>query len=230
MIGKPDPVAKMIVKAFVCLKPGYEPSDDLRRDLIAFARRKLGAAVAPREIEFVDSIPHNRSGKIMRRVLKARELRTTGGRSLDDGAGAMSIATTLNREHGLQLLRQMLLVRRFEEKCVELYSATKIRGFLHLYIGEEAVAVGVMQALEPRGRDRRDLPRARSRARPRRLGRVDHGGDVREGRGLLARAGRIDAPVRRRDAVLRRQRDRRRWSAARDRSRRSPTSFRDASA
>jgi pyruvate dehydrogenase E1 component subunit alpha len=56
---------------------------------------------------------------------------------------------TLARDHGLLLLRQMLLVRRFEEKCVELYSATKIRGFLHLYIGEEAVAVGMMQALEP---------------------------------------------------------------------------------
>jgi pyruvate dehydrogenase E1 component alpha subunit len=54
-----------------------------------------------------------------------------------------------DKEHGLELLREMLRVRRFEEKCVELYSATKIRGFLHLYIGEEAVAVGVMQALAP---------------------------------------------------------------------------------
>ena len=53
------------------------------------------------------------------------------------------------REHRLDLLRQMLLIRRFEEKCAELYSATKIRGFLHLYIGEEAVGVGVMQALRP---------------------------------------------------------------------------------
>ena len=61
----------------------------------------------------------------------------------------MSIAPLPDREHGLELLRQMLLVRRFEEKCVELYSATKIRGFLHLYIGEEAVAVGVLQALAP---------------------------------------------------------------------------------
>lgn len=49
--------------------------------------------------------------------------------------------------HGLALLRQMLLIRRFEEKCAELYSATKIRGFLHLYIGEEAVSVGAMAAL-----------------------------------------------------------------------------------
>jgi len=53
----------------------------------------------------------------------------------------------LDREHGRALLRQMLLIRRFEEKCAELYSAGKIRGFLHLYIGEEAIAVGVMQVL-----------------------------------------------------------------------------------
>jgi pyruvate dehydrogenase E1 component alpha subunit len=55
----------------------------------------------------------------------------------------------LDREHGLALLREMLRIRRFEERCAELYGATKIRGFLHLYIGEEAVAVGVMQGLEP---------------------------------------------------------------------------------
>lgn len=55
----------------------------------------------------------------------------------------------LERHHSLFLLHEMLRIRRFEEKCAELYSATKIRGFLHLYIGEEAVAVGAMQALEP---------------------------------------------------------------------------------
>jgi pyruvate dehydrogenase E1 component alpha subunit len=53
----------------------------------------------------------------------------------------------LDRAHALELLREMLRIRRFEEACAELYSAAKIRGFLHLYIGEEAVAVGVMQAL-----------------------------------------------------------------------------------
>jgi len=53
------------------------------------------------------------------------------------------------REHALHLLREMLRIRRFEEKCAELYAAEKIRGFLHLYIGEEAVAVGAMQALAP---------------------------------------------------------------------------------
>ena len=55
----------------------------------------------------------------------------------------------LEREHALRLLRQMVRVRRFEERCAELYSDAKIRGFLHLYIGEEAVAVGAMQALQP---------------------------------------------------------------------------------
>ena len=55
----------------------------------------------------------------------------------------------IDREHALRLLREMILIRRFEEKCAELYSAGKIRGFLHLYIGQEAVAVGAMQALQP---------------------------------------------------------------------------------
>ncbi|HEU4453873.1 MAG TPA: pyruvate dehydrogenase (acetyl-transferring) E1 component subunit alpha [Longimicrobium sp.] len=58
-------------------------------------------------------------------------------------------AARVDREHGLRLLRGMVRVRRFEEKCAELYSAEKIRGFLHLYIGQEAVAVGVMEALGP---------------------------------------------------------------------------------
>jgi pyruvate dehydrogenase E1 component alpha subunit len=57
--------------------------------------------------------------------------------------------TATMRDHGLHLFTQMMRIRRFEERCVELYSATKIRGFLHLYIGEEAVAVGVMEALRP---------------------------------------------------------------------------------
>ncbi len=58
-------------------------------------------------------------------------------------------ARALERDRALHLLREMLRIRRFEEKCAELYSAEQIRGFLHLYVGEEAVAVGVMQALEP---------------------------------------------------------------------------------
>jgi acetyl-CoA synthetase len=74
VIGKPDPVAGEIVKAFLTLKPGHEPSRELEKSILAHARVRLGAAVAPKEIEFVDSVPITRSGKIMRRLLKAREL------------------------------------------------------------------------------------------------------------------------------------------------------------
>jgi acetyl-CoA synthetase len=74
VIGKPDPVAFEIVKAFVALKDGFTASDALAQGLIGFARTRLGAAVAPKEIAFVDSVPRNRAGKIMRRLLKAREL------------------------------------------------------------------------------------------------------------------------------------------------------------
>ena len=74
VIGKPDPVAMEVVKAFVSLHEGSQPSDELRNEIMRFVRGKLAAAVAPREIEFLDSLPKTRSGKIMRRLLKAREL------------------------------------------------------------------------------------------------------------------------------------------------------------
>jgi acetyl-CoA synthetase len=74
VIGKPDPVAGEIVKAFVSLKGAFTSSDELRSDLLGFARKRLGAVVAPKEIDFVASVPKTRSGKIMRRLLKAREL------------------------------------------------------------------------------------------------------------------------------------------------------------
>ncbi len=74
VIGKPDPTAGEVVKAFVALKPGFSASEDLRFDLLGFARKRLGVAVAPREIDFVANVPKTRSGKIMRRLLKAREL------------------------------------------------------------------------------------------------------------------------------------------------------------
>jgi hypothetical protein len=79
VIGKPDPTVGAIVKAFVSLKTGFEPSDALKRDLLAHARRKLGPAVAPREIEILAGLPKTRSGKIMRRLLKARELGLPAG-------------------------------------------------------------------------------------------------------------------------------------------------------
>ena len=74
VIGKPDPVALEIVKAFVSLKAGFTETPELRRALLAHARARLGAVVAPKEIEITASLPKTRSGKIMRRLLKAREL------------------------------------------------------------------------------------------------------------------------------------------------------------
>ena len=74
VIGVPDPMAGEVVKAFVTLNAGYEATDGLRLDLLGFARTRLGAAIAPREIAFDQHLPHTRSGKVMRRLLKAREL------------------------------------------------------------------------------------------------------------------------------------------------------------
>ena len=74
VIGKPDALAGEMVKAFVSLKAGVTASDALRLELLGHARKRLGAAVAPKEIEIVASLPRTRSGKIMRRLLKAREL------------------------------------------------------------------------------------------------------------------------------------------------------------
>lgn len=74
VIGIPDPVAGTTVKAFVALKPGYEPTEDLRKDIHALSRKRLGPAIAPKEIAFRTNLPKTRSGKIMRRLLRAREL------------------------------------------------------------------------------------------------------------------------------------------------------------
>jgi acetyl-CoA synthetase len=74
VIGKPDPMAGEIVKAFIALNPGFTPSEALRRELLGHARKRLGAVVAPKEIDFSPGLPRTRSGKIMRRLLKAREL------------------------------------------------------------------------------------------------------------------------------------------------------------
>jgi acetyl-CoA synthetase len=74
VIGKPDPVAGDVLKAFVVLHAGHGGDEALRRDLMAFARQRLGPAMAPREIAFVDDLPRTRSGKILRRLLRAREL------------------------------------------------------------------------------------------------------------------------------------------------------------
>ncbi len=88
VIGKPDPVVGEVIKAFVSLKQGFEPSEDLRMELLGHARKRLGAAVAPKEIEFRADLPRTRSGKIMRRLLKARELGLPEGdlSTLESGA------------------------------------------------------------------------------------------------------------------------------------------------
>jgi len=74
VIGKPDPVRGQIIKAFVALRDGYQPSEELKEEIRQFVKTRLAAHAAPREIEFKDKLPKTRSGKIMRRVLKAWEL------------------------------------------------------------------------------------------------------------------------------------------------------------
>ncbi|MED3764821.1 acetate--CoA ligase [Ureibacillus terrenus] len=79
VIGKPDPVRGEIIKAFIVLRPGVEPTDELKEDIRQFVKTGLAAHAAPREIEFRDKLPKTRSGKIMRRVLKAWELNLPTG-------------------------------------------------------------------------------------------------------------------------------------------------------
>ena len=74
VIGIPEPTAGEMVKAYVALKRGFEPSEALRKELLGHARSRLGPAVAPKDIAFRQNLPKTRSGKIMRRLLKAREL------------------------------------------------------------------------------------------------------------------------------------------------------------
>jgi acetyl-CoA synthetase len=72
-IGKPDQINMEVVKAFISLKPGFEPSKMLELEIMNFIRKKLSALAMPQEIEFIDKLPKTRSGKIMRRVLRAKE-------------------------------------------------------------------------------------------------------------------------------------------------------------
>lgn len=74
VIGKPDEILGETVKAFVSLKGDYRASAELHDELLGHARRRLGAAVAPKELDILESLPRTRSGKLMRRLLKAREL------------------------------------------------------------------------------------------------------------------------------------------------------------
>jgi len=74
VIGKPDPERGQIIKAFLVLREGFSPSDELKDDIKEFIKHRLSAHAYPREIQFCESVPKTRSGKIMRRLLKAREL------------------------------------------------------------------------------------------------------------------------------------------------------------
>ena len=130
----------------------------------------------------------------------------------------------VERDRVLQLLREMLRIRRFEEKAAELYTLGKIRGFLHLYIGEEAVAVGAMQALTPTTRSWPPIAstatRSRGACRPDALMAEMYG----KANGVQPGPRRLDALLRREPPLLRRQRDRRRRTA----DRRRPGSGRQA--
>lgn len=79
VIGIPDPVRGEIIKAFIALRDGYTPSDELKEDIRQFVKKGLAAHAAPRQIEFRDKLPKTRSGKIMRRVLKSWELNLPTG-------------------------------------------------------------------------------------------------------------------------------------------------------
>jgi acetyl-CoA synthetase len=106
VIGIPDPVMGEKIKAFVALKPGISRDPDnlatLRRDIAGHARKRLGPAVAPREIAFDDNLPKTRSGKIMRRLLRARELGLAEGdlSTLEQPAAAAGDAAPTSAAQG----------------------------------------------------------------------------------------------------------------------------------
>jgi acetyl-CoA synthetase len=100
VIGVPDAVVGEIVKAFVVLKAGVPANDALRRDLRALARKRLGATVAPRDILFRPGLPKTRSGKIMRRLLRARELGLPEGDLSSDEADSATVCHEHDRSGG----------------------------------------------------------------------------------------------------------------------------------
>ena len=237
VIGKPDPVAGEVVKAFVGAQGRLRaergaPARAPRAR--AQAARRGGRAEGDRVRREPAEDPQRQDHAAAAQGARARAARR---RHLDagghlNGGRASSAARSRARRASTRTscCGRCCSSAASRRSAAELYSAGKIRGFLHLYIGEEAVAVGAMQALVARRCDRRDLPRARPRARARHPGRRGDGGDVRQGERLQPRPRRLDAPVRRARAASTAAT---RSSAAGCRSRsgsRSPTSCRDGSA
>ena len=91
VIGKPDPVVGELVKAFVALHPGHTPDEELRLDIVGHARKRLGSVAAPKELTILDDLPKTKSGKTLRRLLKARELGLPEGdvSTLEGGASTL---------------------------------------------------------------------------------------------------------------------------------------------
>jgi acetyl-CoA synthetase len=78
-VAKPDPINMEVVKAYVTLKRGFQPSDDLELEIMNNIRKRLSPLAMPQEIEFVDSLPKTRSGKIVRRILRCKEFHESMG-------------------------------------------------------------------------------------------------------------------------------------------------------
>ena len=131
VIGKPDPVIGELVKAFVALKVGHEPSEALRMELLGFGRKKLGSAVARRRSSSSQP-PENAQRKNHAAPAQGTRAGSARGRYFHVGERQMitespsaSTQPSTTREHALLLLRQMLLIRHFEEKSAELYTSRK---------------------------------------------------------------------------------------------------------
>jgi hypothetical protein len=219
-----------VVKAFVSLRPGFEPPK--RCAWNCSATRASGSAPRwrRRRSRSCPTLPRTRSGKIMRRLLKARELGLPEGDTSDARRGPhVTVQPPAGPPQPPAPSTQPVPYDRASHiGCWPTCCASaawrsvrralrrqKIRGFLHLYIGEEAVAVGAMHALRPQDNGGRHLPRARPCAGARRADeRVIMAEMYGKAGRLLARPRRLDAPVRRAPALLRRQRHRRRRPAA----------------
>ena len=156
VIGKPDPVAGEIVKAFVTLKRGLRAVARARAGADgARARRGSARSSRRRRSSSPTIVPQHAQRQDHAPPAEGARARPARGRRLDAGGRGMTADAPHRRKKRRRstastrcaLLREMLRIRRFEEKAAELYSLGKIRGFLHLYIGEEACAVGAMQAL-----------------------------------------------------------------------------------